>query len=89
MHKMKVRFVKSVIGRHLVPSIVLDEMSILISKIMNGLFFLLLNYGGVRKNFLRVPSKNHLFLSKCAVSLKLDMIQNVILSEICRPGLPK
>ena len=50
MHKMNVRLVKSVIGRPLVSSIVLDEISILIKKIINGLFFLLLNYGMVSKD---------------------------------------
>ena len=34
----------------------------------------------------RVPSKNHPFLSKCAVSIKLDTIQDVILSEYRRPA---
>ena len=87
MHTMSVQPVKSVIGRPLVPSIVLDEKSILISKIINGSFFLLLNSGVVSKDFKRVPSKNHIsLLSKCVVSLKLDMIQDVILSENRRPA---
>ena len=83
MHKMNVRLVKNVNGRPLVSSIVLDEITILISKIINGLFFLLLNYG-----LIRVPSKNHIFLSKYVVSLKLDIIQDGIVSENHRPAPP-
>ena len=39
--------------------------------------------------FLKGPAKNHPSLSKCSVSLKLDMIQDVILSENRRPGPPQ
>ena len=41
-----------------------DKISILISKIINGLLFLLLNYDEVSKDFESVRSKNNLFRSK-------------------------